>query len=462
MKTKISLSDHFGFGRMLRFTLPSIIMMIFTSIYGIVDGLFVSNIVGEEALAAINLIYPVPMIIGAFGFMLGTGGSAQVARTLGEGDNEQARRYFSSLVLTIVAVGAFLTVLCVTFMRPLSVLLGAEGDIVEDCVLYGSILTGGSVAFMLQSTFHAFFVVAEKPKLGLIITVSSGLTNILLDYLFVAVFRLGLQGAALATVCGYCVGGLIPLLYFLLNRRGLLYFVRTRLYGRMLLASCSNGMSEMVSNISMAITTVLFNLQMLRLVGSEGVSAITVIMYLGFVFVAVLIGFSMGISPVVGFHFGARNRAELKSLFRKSMTIVAAVSVLMLAFAEGAAELLTGFFLKNGTPLWEMTVHGLRLYGLSTLLAGLNIFASAFFTALCNGRISAIISFLRSLLLQVVTLLVLPQFLGLDGVWLALPATELLSALVSVAFLLTQRKKYGYAGKEIKTAQNTAIPLDKK
>ncbi len=444
MKQRIQLSDHFTLSRLLRFTLPSIIMMVFTSAYSVVDGLFVANLVGESALSSINIVYPLFTVVGAFGFMLGTGGSAQVARTLGEGENQKAKRYFTTICLTIVVIGALLSAVCVIFIRPLSYWLGATENLIDYCVTYGIILSCGMVAFMLQTTFQSFFVVAEKPKFGLALTIASGLTNAFLDWLFIAVFDWGLAGAAFATVAGYCVGGLIPLLYFILPNNSLLRFVKTSLYPRMLLASCANGSSEMVSNISMAIVTFLFNWQMLRLVGEGGVAAITAILYLGFIFIAILIGFSIGVAPVIGFHFGARNREELQGVFKKSMYVVAVVSVAMAILAELVSVPLIAIFLGKGNETIDMAVRGFRLYALSFLLTGFNIFASAFFTALCDGKVSALISFLRTLLLQVIILVALPFALGVDGVWLAAPLTEFLAAIVSIVFLIIKRKKYGY------------------
>lgn len=444
MKPRIQLSDHFTFSRLLRFTLPSIIMMVFTSAYSVVDGLFIANLVGETALSAINIVYPLFTVVGAFGFMLGTGGSAQVARTLGEGDRVRAKRYFTSIILAIVSVGVVLSAVCVIFIRPFSYLLGATENLIGYCVDYGTILALGMVAFMLQTTFQSFFVVAEKPKLGLFLTVASGLTNAFLDWLFIAVFDWGLTGAALATVSGYCVGGLVPLVYFILPNRSLLRLVKTSLYPRMLLASCTNGSSEMVSNLSMAIVTFLFNWQLLRLVGESGVAAITAILYLGFIFIAILIGFSIGVAPVIGYHFGARNKDELQNVLKKCMLVVAVVSVCMTVLAEAVASPLISIFLGSGNEISNMAVRGFRLYASAFLLSGFNIFASAFFTALCDGKVSALISFLRSLLLQVVLLSVLPIAFGLDGVWFAVPLTELLAAVVSVAFIVLKRKKYGY------------------
>lgn len=419
-------------------------MMVFTSAYSVVDGLFVANLVGESALSSINIVYPLFTVVGAFGFMLGTGGSAQVARTLGEGDGTRAKRYFTTIVLAIIAVGIVLSAVCVIFIRPFSYLLGATDNLIDYCVTYGTILSVGMVAFMLQTTFQSFFVVAEKPKLGLALTIASGLTNAFLDWLFIAVFDWGLAGAALATVAGYCVGGIVPLVYFLLPNSSLLRMVKTSLYPRMLLASCTNGSSEMVSNISMAIVTFLFNWQMLRLVGEGGVAAITAILYLGFIFIAILIGFSIGVAPVIGYHFGARNREELHNVFKKCMIVVASVSVLMLLLAEAVASPLIAVFLGSGSELSELAVRGFRLYSVSFLLSGFNIFASAFFTALCDGMVSALISFLRTLLLQVLLLSLLPFAIGLDGVWLAVPLTELLAAIVSAAFIAKKKNKYGY------------------
>lgn len=442
---KIRLSDHFTTARLLRFTFPSVIMMIFTSIYSVVDGLFIANCVGSNALSAINIVFPAIMVLGAFGFMLGAGGSAEVGRALGEGKEDLAKKYFTTLILTILSVGAALSLAVYLFIEPISRLLGATDLLIDDCIVYGRILAAGNVFFMLQTAFQTFFVLSEKPKLGLLFTISSGITNMIFDFVFVYLFEMGVAGAAFATVMGYAVGGVIPLFYFARKNGSLLRFTKTSLYPRMLLASAANGSSEMVSNLSASVVTMLYNWQMLRLLGEGGVAAITAIMYINFIFVAVNIGFSIGAAPIVSYHFGAENTAELHNVFRKSLSVIAVVSLAMFAAAEGLSSLLISLFLSSDPEFAAIALHGLRIASVSFLLAGVNIYASSFFTALCDGKISAIISFLRALVFPVTALLTLPYLLDVEGVWLSLVVSDALAFAVSVFFLFVKRKKYGYA-----------------
>lgn len=441
----LQLSDHFTYPRLFRFTLPSIAMMIVTSIYSVVDGLFVSNVVGDAALAAVNIVYPLPIILGAFGFMLGTGGSAEVARVMGAGEPERAKQYFTTLILTILLGGAALSALCAGFIRPLCVLLGADGGLMADCVAYGAVMSGGSVFFMLQTSFQSFCVVAERPKMGLWLSLAAGLTNMVLDWLFIAVLGWGVAGAAWATVAGYAVGGVIPLLYFLLPNQSALRMVRTRLYPRMLLKSCANGSSELMSNVSASLVTVLYNRALMKLLGSQGVTAYTVMMYVQFIFAAVFIGLSIGAAPIISYHYGADNTGELKSLFRKCLTVIGLLSLTMVLSALALARPLSRIFVGYDPVLLELTAAGMRVFSLSYLLSGVNAFSSAFFTALGNGPVSAAISFSRTLLFQVGAILLLPRFLAVDGIWWATPAAEALTLLVTVWFLFTRRKKYHYA-----------------
>ena len=436
--TQIQLSDHFTYGRLMKFTLPSIIMMIFMSIYGVIDGLFVSNIVGSNALSSINIIYPVFMIIGAFGFMLGTGGSAEVARTLGEGQKEKANQYFSMLIYCIIVIGIVLGILGILFMRPIARLMGASDLLIEDCVVYGTIMVAGVAAFMLQTSFQSFFIVAEKPHLGLIFSMASGVINIILDFLFVYVLRMGIAGAAIATVCGYMAGGVVPLLFFLRPNSSKLRLGKTRIYPKTLLNSCTNGSSEMMSNISQSIVTILYNLQLMRLAGEDGVAAITVIMYVNFIFVAIFIGFSIGTAPVISFHYGADNKQELKNVYQKSIQIIGIMSLAMTALGTLLAGPAALIFVGKNPEITSMTTHGLRVFALSFLFSGLNIFGSSYFTALCNGKISALISFLRTLVLQCLMLLVLPALFQLEGVWAAVVVAEVMAFFITMFFLRTK------------------------
>lgn len=441
---RIQISESFSYRKLIRFTIPTITMMIFTSIYSVVDGIFVSNFVGSAPFAALNLIFPAVMMLGAVGFMIGTGGSALVAKTLGEGKSEQANRYFSMLILCVVISGLALTVLGLLAVRRVAMLLGATGTMLEDCVLYGGILLLGNVAFMLQNSFQSFLVVAERPQLGLGISILAGVTNMVSDFLLIYVFRLGLAGAAWATVLSQVVGGIVPLIFFLRKNSTPLRLVRCRFDGRALWKSCMNGSSEMLTNLSMSLVNMLYNMQLMKYAGSDGVAAYGIIMYISFVFVATFLGYSIGVSPIVSYHYGAGHKGELKSLFQKSLVLVIVSSVVLTGVAEGLSGVLAGIFVSYDKELLAMTTTAIRLYGISFLVNGINIFGSAFFTALNNGAVSALISFLRTLLFQVATILIMPLIWGLNGIWLAIVAAEFLALAVTVVCFAVNRKKYQY------------------
>lgn len=438
---QIKLSDHFSYARLLRFTFPSIVMMIFTSLYSVVDGLLVSNLVGDAALSAVNIMFPVAMLISAVGFMLGTGGSAVVARMLGEGKPELANRLFSMFILAVVIAGGVLSIIGVAFVEPIARLAGASDALIEPCVSYGRILLAGSVPFMLQTSLQPFLVVAEKPNMGLVLSLGSGVTNMVGDWVLINL--LGISGAAWATVAGYCVGGVLPLVYFALPRQGL-RLTATRLYVREFAQACGNGASELMSNISSSLVGILYNIELMHLIGEAGVAAHSVMMYVDFVFVSAFLGFSIGSAPVVSYHYGAQNHAELKNVFRKSMLLITVTSAVMVVLSEGLSRLLCAAFVGYSPELLQLTVHGFRLFALCYVFCGLNIYASSFFTALCNGALSALISFLRSLLLRGGLVILLPLVLGLDGVWLAVVAAEGLAAVVSAVLLWRQRTRYHY------------------
>ena len=440
----IHLSEHFTYAKLLRFTFPTIVMLIFTSIYGVVDGVFVSNFAGKTAFAAVNLIMPALMIFGTVGFMLGTGGSAVVARTMGEGDLPRASRCFSLIIYTGLAAGLVLMVLAELIMEPLCVLLGAEGEMLAQAVLYGRILTLALVPFILQNMFQSFLVAAERPKLGLWLTVAAGLTNMIGDWLLVGVLPWGVAGAAIATVASSFVGGVVPLVYFLLPNKSPLHLTKTRLEGRVLAQTCTNGSSEMLSNLSTSLVSILYNFQLMRLIGEDGVAAFGVIMYVNFIFIGVFMGYSIGAGPIVSFHYGAGNQGELRSLLRKSLLLMLAGCAGLTAAAVALAGPLSRIFVGYDPELLALTTRGFRLYALSFLAMGFNIFGSAFFTALSNGVISAAIAFLRTLLFQTAAIFILPLFLGLDGIWLSEAAAEVLALFITAAFLVTQRKRYGY------------------
>ena len=443
-KQPIRLSDHFSYAKLLRFTLPSICMMVFTSIYGVVDGLFVSNFAGKTPFAAINLVMPFIMILGGMGFMIGTGGTALVSKLLGEGKKDEAHSTFSMMVLFTLLLGLVLSAVGFLTMRPVSYFLGATDAMIDDCVLYGRIVTGFTFAFMLQNVFQSFFIAAEKPRLGLIVTVAAGVTNMALDALFIAVFDWGVAGAAIATGLSQCVGGVLPLIYFLRPNDSLLRMRPTALRLRPILQACGNGSSELMSNISSSLVGMLYNFQLMRLIGEDGVSAYGVLMYVQFIFVAIFIGYSIGSAPVVSFHFGAQNHGELKSLLRKSVLLMSSGGVLLTVAARLLAVLLAHLFVGYDAVLFDLTTHAFRLFSWSFLLAGFNIFTSGFFTALNNGAISAAISFLRTLVFQTASVLILPLLLGVDGIWWAITVAEIFAFLISLLFLFLKRNKYHY------------------
>ena len=424
--------------------LPSIVMMIFTSIYGVVDGLFVSNFVGKTAFAAINLVMPFIMILGGVGFMIGTGGSALVAKTLGQQEPEDANRYFSMMIILTVLSGAVLTAIGLIFMRPISYLLGATDAMIDDCVRYGRTVLAFVIAFMLQNVFQSFLITAEKPRLGLLATVAAGVTNMALDALLIAGFKWGVVGAAVATGLSQCVGGVLPLIYFLRPNSSRLRLVRTRLELRPILKACGNGSSELMSNISGSLVSMLYNFQLLAYAGENGVAAYGVLMYVQFIFVAIFVGYAIGSAPIVGYHYGAENHAELRSMLTKSVKLMSAGGVLLTVLAIVLAAPLARIFVGYDAELFEMTRHAFCLFAFSFLMAGFNIFTSSFFTALNNGVISAAISFLRTLVFQMLCVLLLPALFGLDGIWWAMTVAEVFALGLSILFLATQRERYHY------------------
>ena len=442
----IQLSEHFTYKKIFRFALPSIVMMVFTSIYGVVDGTFVSNFVGKTPFAAVNLVWPFLMILGAFGFMIGTGGSALVAKTLGENKKEDANRYFTMLIILVVILGILLTIFGLIVVRPLSHALGARGQMLEDCVTYGRTLMIFNTAFMLQSVFQSLFITAEKPRLGLIMTVAAGLTNMVLDALFIAVFKWGLVGAALATGLSQCIGGILPLIYFLSSKNDTpLKFVKTKMEGKVLLKACANGASELMTTVSSSLVSMLYNFQLMRLAGQNGIAAYGAVMYVEFAFIAVFIGYSIGTAPIVSYHYGSENHNEVKNMLQKSFKIMSVLGITMMVLAQILASPLAKVFVGYDKQLFDMTVHGFRLFSFYFILAGINIYASSFFTALNNGMISAIISFSRTLGFETLAVIILPIFLQLDGVWLAITVAEICAFVISISFLIAKKEKYHYA-----------------
>ena len=441
----IQLSDHFTYSRLIRFTLPSIAMMIFTSIYGVVDGIFVSNFAGKTAFAAINLIMPYIMVFGTLGFMVGTGGTALVSMTLGTGDRKKANEIFSLLTYTAVIGGIVLTVLSIAFMRPAAKLLGGQGQMLEDAVTYGCIVQSVLTAYILQFAFQSFCMAAEKPNLALIMTLVSGCANIVLDALFVGLLRWGLIGAAVATATAQTAGAIIPIVYFARPNPSLLRLGRCSFDGKALLRTATNGSSELMSNLSMSLVSMLYNLQLMAHAGEDGIAAYGVIMYVNFIFIAVFIGLSIGAAPIIGFNHGAQNHPELKNVLKKCLTLLLAFALVLTAAAELVSRPLAGIFVGYDKALHDMTTRGFRIYILSFLLCGFNIFGSSCFTALNNGLISALISFLRTLVFQIGAVLVLPLIFELDGIWWSVVAAELGSIALTAFFMVKYRKRYHYA-----------------
>lgn len=441
---EIKLSDNFTYKKLIRFVIPSVVMMIFTSVYGVVDGLCVSNFVGKTPFAALNLIMPFIMMLGAVGFMLGAGGSALVSKTLGEHDNDRANRYFSMIIILDIVAGVILAVAGIIFIEPVARLLGATDDMLPYCVAYGRIVLIGTPAFMLQNAFQSFLITAEKPKLGLYVTVAAGVMNIVLDLLFVAAFGWKIEGAAIATVISQCVGGFLPFFYFARKNPSILRFHMTRLEAIPLLKASANGSSELMSNISSSLVSMLYNYQLMQYAGEDGVSAYGVIMYINFIFIAAFIGYSIGSAPIVGYNYGAQNREQLKSLLRKSLVIIGVSGVAMTALAELLAYPLTMLFAGYDKALFDLTLRGFMIFSISFLLCGFNIYGSAFFTALNNGAVSAIISFLRTLVFQLAALFLLPLIWDVDGIFAAIIAAEIMALILTAIFLVAKRKKYGY------------------
>lgn len=446
MNNKIQLSDHFSYGRLLRFTLPSIGMMIFTSIYGVVDGFFVSNYAGKDPFTAVNLIMPFLMILSTVGFMFGTGGSAVVARAFGEGKHEKANRYFSLFAYTAFALGIVFAILGIVFIRPIATLLGAEDDILEYATTYARIILVALPFNILQMLFQSFFVTAEKPNLGLFVTISAGVTNMVLDAVLVISLpqQYKLAGAAIATTLSQMVGGILPLVYFFRKNTSILRLGKTNLDGKALVKACTNGSSEFMSNISMNLVGMLYNLQLLKYAGNNGVAAYGVMMYVSMIFSAAFIGYSIGTAPLVGYNDGAQNHKELQSLLRKSLLMIGVFGIAMVASGIGLAQPLAKLFVGYDQDLMDLTVSGFRIFALSFPFMGYAIYSSGFFTALNDGITSAIISFLRTLVFQVAAILILPGILGVDGIWISIIVAEFMAVLFSALFLILKRNKYHY------------------
>ena len=440
----IRLSDHFDYKRLLRYALPSIVMMVFTSIYGIVDGFFVSNYAGKTPFAAINLIMPLLLILGCVGFMFGTGGGALIAKTMGERKPDKANELFTLIITVSAASGVVLAALGFFLLRPVAELMGASGELLEQSLIYGRIILLALPFYILQFEFQCLFATAEKPKLGLYVTVASGLANMVLDALLVGVFPFGVAGAAAATAISEFAGGVIPLVYFARENTSRLRLVRFKFDGRALLKTCGNGSSEFMSNVSMSLVSMLYNVQLMKYAGEDGVAAYGVLMYVSMIFQAIFIGYSVGTAPITGYNFGAQNKAELKNLLSRSLRIIFVCALFMFAAGQLLAEPLGKIFVSYDEELLDMTVHAFGIFSFAFLFSGFSIFGSSFFTALNDGLTSALISFLRTLVFQLAAVLLFPLVWGLDGIWLSIVGAEVVSIIATALFLIAKRKRYGY------------------
>lgn len=440
----MQLSQHFTCRRLLRYCLPSIIMMVFTSVYGVVDGFFVSNFAGKTPFAAVNFIMPILMILGCAGFMFGTGGSALIGMALGEGDNKKANNIFSLVVYSSIVCGVFLAIIGLVILRPVATIMGAEDEMLRQCLIYGGIFLAGLPFYILQYEFQCLFATADKHKLGMYVTIIAGCTNIVLDALFVAVFPWGVAGAAVATVISQIAGGIIPLVYFLRKNDSPLRLTKCSFDGRALLKTCTNGSSELMSNISASVVGMLFNVQLMKYAGENGVAAYGVLMYVSMIFQAIFLGYTVGTAPVVSYHYGADNKDEVKNLLKKSLIIVAAVAVCMFVAGELLSWPLSKIFVGYDAELMDMTVNAFYIFSFSFLFFGFSVFGSSFFTALGDGLTSAAIAFLRTLVFQIAAVMLLPLIFGLNGIWASIVAAEIVSVAVTAVFLAIKRKKYGY------------------
>ena len=440
----VQLSDHFDYRTLIRFTIPSVLMMVISSVYSIVDGLFVSNFAGSDGFAAVNLMMPIAMMISCIGFMAGAGGSALISKTLGEQEAEKAREQFSLIIYLIIGFSLVIGVTVFLLVPQIARMMGAEGAIYDNCVIYGRILISALPAFMLQILFQNFLVVAEKPQMGMVIAISSGVTNIVLDALFIAVFQWGVAGAAIATMLGQTIGGIVPLGYFLLKKNHLLWFTKFKFRWETLKRTCINGFSALIGNASNSLVGIVFNLRLMELMGSDGVVAYGVVMYVTYIVTGVFMGYSTGIAPVFSYNLGSGNAEEIKGLLKRSLVSIAVSALVLVAFVQIFARGLAAIFVSYDENLMILTTTAIRLFNISFLVAGFNIFAAAFFAALNNGVVSSILSLSRTLVFTLGCLFILPAVIGNNGIWLSVTFAEVLSVLVAGYYVVKNREKYQY------------------
>lgn len=440
----MKLSEYFTYEKLIEFCMPSIFMMLFTSFYVVIDGLFISNFIGKTSFAAVNIIIPFLLMIGGFGFMIGTGGSALVSKTLGEKKIELAGKYFSMLILFAIIFGIGISIISILFLEDICIILGANRNMMSDCLIYGKVLLIFNVSYMLQNIFQTFLVTAENPKLGLRVTVLAGMANMVLDALFIVGFNWGVFGAALATGISQTAGTVIPLVYFIVSKESILKLTKTDIKWHVILKSCSNGMSEVMTSISTSVISIVYNLQLLKFAGENGVAAYGAIMYVQFIFISIYLGYDIGTAPIIGYNYGAKNHLELKNMLKKSLVLLFLSGIVLFLAAQVGTDIISRVFVGYDLELFNMTSKAFRIFSVSFLIVGFNTFSSSFFTALNNGFVSAIISFMRTFVFQIVAVLVLPIFYGLSGIWAATIVSEVLAFLVGISFIIGLGKFYNY------------------
>lgn len=445
----VSISEHFTYRKIARATIFPIMLMVFISLYSVVDGIFIANCSNNNAFAAVNLIFPLIMIIGSIGFMLGTGGTALVSKYLGEGNKDKANKTFSLIIYTTFVFGVIFSIIGFFLVKPVvnlmaSLSLDSTEEMKEYAVLYGRVMMLGQIAFMMQNVFHSFFMVAEKGKMAFLFTLIAGISNIIFDALFIAVLKMGILGAALGTIIGYVIGGIGPLIYFIFKKDLPIRLCRTNIDFKDLFQAIYNGMSEFISNIAMNLVSVIYNAQLLKAFGVNGISAYGIIMYLSFVFAAIFIGYSIGMAPAVGYNYGAKNNKELRNILRKSMRAMLVLGIAMFTLSVSTAYPFAYLFSRGEKELIDLTVHATLIYSLAYLAFGFSMFSSSFFTALNNGAVSTIISLTRTLVFQIGMILLFPLIFGPNALWWALVVGELLNVVLDSIFLLINKKKYGY------------------
>lgn len=442
---RIELSGHYSVRRLLVSAVPSIVMILVTSLYSIVDGVFVSNFAGTTPFAALNLMWPAMQVVTVLGLMVGTGGSALVSKTKGEGDDKKADAIFSTLVRFTLILGVIMGALFFILTPQIARWLGAEGELLRQSIIYARICISVAPVFMIQMAFNSFFMAAEKPQLGTALSIASGITNIIVDAVLIVWLKMGIAGAAIGTASGMAVGGLYPIFYFSSKRNSSsLHLVKNTAEFRHVLKACSNGLSEYVGNIALSVVSICYNVQLMKYLGENGVSVYGILMYLGFAFASLFIGYNIMATPVIGYNYGAGNRPELKSLLNKSMGIVLTTGILLAGIVTALARPLATIFVSYDPELLDLAVRAIRIYFISFTICGINMFTSAWFTGLNNGIVSAVAAFTRTLVFELGAVFVIPALFGIDAIWAAVNVAEVLALILSAALILAFRRRYGY------------------